>query len=166
MTVTPTWIPALRLGVAAAVVCSLSACGVLSERPSTTGRPAAPVVTAPTQGSSGAPATPTELPVAPPDSADRAQAALQQGLQAYRDGKYTLSEAQLRIAVKEGLDDGADLANAHKHLAFIYCTTQRQALCSESFRSARRADPSFKLTRAEAGHPMWGKVYRRALRIK
>ena len=104
--------------------------------------------------------------MAPPDSADRAQAALQQGLQAYRDGKYTLSEAQLRIAVKEGLDDGADLANAHKHLAFIYCTTQRQALCSESFRSARRADPSFKLTRAEAGHPMWGKVYRRALRIK
>lgn len=157
--------PRLLLGVV--LTAALSACGSLSERGAAPGRSPAPVVTAPTQAVPApvAPA-PADAPSPTPDQQARAQAALQQGLQAYREGKYTLAEAQLRIAVREGLDEGSALANAHKHLAFIYCTSQRQALCAESFRSARRADARFKLTRAEAGHPMWGKVYRRALRIK
>ena len=125
-------------------------------------RPAAPVVTTPAP----APA-PTPAPAVPtPSEAELADAALVQGLKAYREGKYTLAEAQLRIAVRGGLRQSADLANAHKHLAFIYCTSQRQALCAESFRSARRADPKFRLSKAEAGHPMWGPTYRRALGLK
>ena len=33
--------------------------------------------------------------------------------------------------------------------------------CEAEFRAARQADPSFALDRAEAGHPVWGPVYRK-----
>jgi hypothetical protein len=35
------------------------------------------------------------------------------------------------------------------------------AECEASFRAARSADPAFALARAEAGHPMWGPVWRK-----
>ena len=38
------------------------------------------------------------------------------------------------------------------------------AECEAAFRAARAADPAFALSRAEAGHPMWGPVYQRAAR--
>lgn len=147
----------------------LSACGSLGpmrSKGAADGQRPAPVVSVPPQ--TPAPSEPAPAKVSPPavDQRARAQAALRLGLQAYRAGRYPQAETQLRLAVREGLDDREDLANAHKHLAFIYCTSQRQALCAEAFRSARRADPDFKLTRVEAGHPMWGAVYRRALRLK
>jgi hypothetical protein len=56
-----------------------------------------------------------------------------------------------------------DRAAAHKHLAFIYCTTNRVSACEEAFLAARRADAAFALSRSEIGHPMWGPVYRRVL---
>lgn len=52
-------------------------------------------------------------------------------------------------------------AAAQKHLAFIYCTSQRVAECEAAFRAARLADPAFALSRSEAGHPLWGPVYKR-----
>lgn len=150
----------------------LSGCGSLRPRGAPADAPrvpagpssvqGAPAPSAPSSPSGPAPASatpPARNPVA-------AEAALAQGLQAYRDGKYALAEAQLRIALRTGLNQPADQANAHKHLAFVYCTSERQALCAESFRSARRADPAFRLSKAEAGHPMWGRTYRRALGIK
>ncbi len=121
----------------------------------------APAPSAPSSATGQAPASAT-----PARNAVAAEAALAQGLQAYRNGKYALAEAQLRIALRTGLSQPGDQANAHKHLAFVYCTSERQALCAESFRSARRADPAFRLSKAEAGHPMWGRTYRRALGIK
>lgn len=35
--------------------------------------------------------------------------------------------------------------------------------CEAQFRAARAADPQFVLSRAEAGHPQWGPVYRKLL---
>ena len=35
--------------------------------------------------------------------------------------------------------------------------------CEAAFRSARQSDPAFALTRSEAGHPVWGPVYRKAV---
>ena len=54
-----------------------------------------------------------------------------------------------------------DRAAAHKLLAFIFCTSNRAVDCEVQFRSARAADPSFALSKSEAGHPLWGPVYRR-----
>lgn len=93
-----------------------------------------------------------------------AERALMAGLQAYDDGRYGDAERMLRAALDAGLPSARDRATAHKHLAFLYCTSDRERACEEAFVAARRADPAFRLTRSEAGHPMWGPVYRRVLR--
>jgi hypothetical protein len=51
-------------------------------------------------------------------------------------------------------------ANAHKHLAFIHCAAQRERQCREEFRRALDADPALELDAAEAGHPVWGPIFR------
>ncbi len=92
-----------------------------------------------------------------------AERALEAGLRAYDDGQYAEAERHLRVALASGLDHAADRASAHKTLAFVYCTSQRLPRCEREFRNARRADPAFALSRAEAGHPLWGPVYRRVV---
>lgn len=91
------------------------------------------------------------------------EAALAQGIKLYQGGQYAEAETQLQLSLRQGLSIGPDRANAHKYLAFIYCTSKREALCNSAFKAARQADPSFALSKAEAGHPMWGPVYRKAL---
>lgn len=90
-----------------------------------------------------------------------AERALAAGMRAYDDGQYALAERELKAALGAGLAHAKDQAAAHKLLAFVYCTSQRAADCEAAFRAARAADASFALTRAEAGHPTWGPVYRR-----
>ena len=92
-----------------------------------------------------------------------AERALFEGIRAYDDGQYALSEAALRKSLAAGLRSDRDRASAHKLLAFITCSSQRIAECETAFRAARAADASFALTRAEAGHPLWGPVYRHLL---
>jgi hypothetical protein len=89
--------------------------------------------------------------------------ALFEGIRAYDDGQYTQAEAALRKALAAGLRSGRDQASAYKLLAFITCTSERLAECEAAFRAARRADPGFALSRPEAGHPLWGPVYRKAV---
>ena len=96
------------------------------------------------------------------DVADRpAEKALLAGLRAYDDAQYPQAEQQLDLALKGGLASKRDRAVAHKTLAFIYCTSDRVMACETAFRAAREADPSFALTKSEAGHPQWGTVYQR-----
>jgi Tfp pilus assembly protein PilF len=87
--------------------------------------------------------------------------ALFDGIRAYDDGQYPQAEAALRKALAAGLQSGRDRASAHKLLAFITCTSERPADCEAAFRAARAADPAFALSRSEAGHPLWGPVYRK-----
>jgi Tfp pilus assembly protein PilF len=90
-----------------------------------------------------------------------AERALLTGLRAYDDGQYAEAERALQDALKIGLVSAKDRANAHKHLAFVYCTSQRAPACEAAFREARNADPEFTLNRAETGHPQWGPVYKK-----
>ena len=106
--------------------------------------------------------------VAPPapqgllDVAERpAEKALLAGMRAYDDAQYPGAEQHLTQALKHGLASPRDRAMAHKLLAFIDCTSERIAACEAEFRAARAADPAFALTKSEAGHPLWGPVYRR-----
>jgi Tfp pilus assembly protein PilF len=92
-----------------------------------------------------------------------AERALLAGLRAYEDGQYVDAERELNKALASGLVSAKDRASAHKHLAFVYCTSQRLKPCEDAFRAARAADPTFALTRAEAGHPLWGSIYRRVV---
>lgn len=89
-----------------------------------------------------------------------AESALLDGIRAYDDGQYAQAEQALRKALAEGLQSARDRATAHKLLAFITCTSERLADCETQFRQARAADASFALSRSEAGHPVWGPVYK------
>ena len=90
-----------------------------------------------------------------------AERALLAGLRAYDDAAYADAERELGKAIATGLVSAKDRATANKHLAFIYCTSQRVKPCEDAFRAARTADAGFALSRAEVGHPLWGPVYKR-----
>lgn len=90
-----------------------------------------------------------------------AEKALLAGLRAYDDAQYPDAEKQFRVAIQLGLASPKDRAAAEKHLAFIYCTSNRVAECEAAFRAARQADPGFSLGKSEVGHPLWGPVYKR-----
>ncbi len=92
-----------------------------------------------------------------------AERALFEGIRAYDDGQYAPAEAALRKSLAGGLRSGRDQASAHKLLAFITCSTERVRECESAFRAARAADPRFVLSKQEAGHPLWGPVYRKTL---
>jgi len=95
-----------------------------------------------------------------------AEMSLADGLKAYEGGQYRMAETQLKTALQAGLTVSADVANANKHLAFIYCTSKRDTQCLAAFKAAKAADPSFALSKAEAGHPMWARTYKKAMGLK
>jgi Tfp pilus assembly protein PilF len=85
---------------------------------------------------------------------------LRRGLQRYDDGEYKEAARHLQRALEAGLASPADQATARKHLAFMACVAKRTAACRAEFRRAFEADPAFALSPAEAGHPMWGPVFK------
>ena len=101
-----------------------------------------------------------QAPVGLTDLAERpAERALMGALRAYDDADSPTVERQATEAMKLGLRSPRDVATAHKLRAFVYCTSNRLAACEAEFRAARVADPAFVLSKAEAGHPVWGPVY-------
>jgi hypothetical protein len=85
--------------------------------------------------------------------------ALRVGIREYEEGRYLESFASLRNALEAGLGP-KERVQAHKYIAFIYCVSNRPSACREEFRKALAVDPSFQLDPAEAGHPLWGPVFR------
>lgn len=90
-----------------------------------------------------------------------AEKALIAGLKAYDDAQYESADSLFKQSLSLGLASPKDRAEAHKRLAFMHCAAGRLPDCEAEFRHARDADPSFTLDRSEAGHPVWGPVYRR-----
>ena len=90
-----------------------------------------------------------------------AEGGLLAGIRAYEDGQYTQAEKRLDAALRAGLAAPQDRAAAYKTLAFVYCSSKRMKPCEAAFRSALEADPGLTLSKAEAGHPSWGPVWRR-----
>ena len=89
----------------------------------------------------------------------KGESQLKQGISNYEDGRLPQAATQLQGALEAGLSQ-ADQVKAHKYLAFIHCVSGRERQCRAHFRSALELDPAFELERAEAGHPMWGPVFR------
>jgi Tfp pilus assembly protein PilF len=85
--------------------------------------------------------------------------ALKAGLKQYEEGDYASSLKNLQGAVEVGVPV-KQRANAHKHLAFIQCSWGQERECREEFRKALAADPKLQLAPAEAGHPVWGPIFR------
>lgn len=122
-------------------------------------RKAAPVEKPPVVAPQPAPAPPVkEAP--PPPQPSKAVEELRRGVQQYDDGDYKEAARHFQRALELGLTQMADQVTAHKHLAFIACVAKRTTACRQEFRKAFEADPLFDLAPAEAGHPMWGPVFR------
>lgn len=81
------------------------------------------------------------------------------GLKQYEAGEYTESAKNLEGAISLGLPD-QQRANAHKYLAFIHCSSNRERQCRDEFRKALDVDPALELAPAETGHPVWGPIFR------
>ena len=81
------------------------------------------------------------------------------GLKQFEDGDYDASAKSLQVALEHGLP-ARDQVSAYKHLAFIHCANNRVGACREEFRKALTLDPALELTPAEAGHPVWGPIFR------
>lgn len=92
-------------------------------------------------------------------SAAKGEPLLAAGLRYYDDGNYDASLRTLSEALTLGLPS-AERVKAHKHLAFVHCASDRQRLCREEFGKALAIDPALELNPAEAGHPVWGPVFR------
>jgi hypothetical protein len=90
-----------------------------------------------------------------------AERALLAGLKAYDDAQYESADRLFREALGAGLAAPRDRAEAHKRLAFLHCAAGRLAECEAEFRLARQADRNFTLDKSEAGHPVWGPIYRK-----
>jgi hypothetical protein len=92
-------------------------------------------------------------------SAADAKTRYQQGLIHYRESKFDASLAELTAANGSQRLKSADFINATKHIAFIHCVSNRQALCREQFQIVLKEDPDFNLAPNEIGHPAWGPVW-------
>lgn len=132
----------------------------------------APAVKGPDGGAAGTQPAPVAAP--PPVSraadpaADKpaepvlglAEQELVKGIKSYEDGDYKSAARQLQAALNFGLAGRAEQVKAHKYLAFINCVSSRIPACRDEFRKAFAIDPQFELEPAEAGHPLWGPVFR------
>jgi Tfp pilus assembly protein PilF len=89
----------------------------------------------------------------------KAQQTMYAGLWLYQEGHYEQSLKSLQSAIQQGLPE-RDRVTAHKHVAFIHCASARERECRDEFRKALAIDPGMDLAPEEAGHPMWGRVFR------
>jgi len=165
-TACPTTPPLTRL----LVLLLIAGCATTPEPPPA---PPTPVVEAPAPEPEAPPPPRTE-PVPPPvvikndrkgkltrpEKAVWAEQELAAGIASYEDGAYKLAERQLQTALALGLDTRSKRVSAHKYLAFIQCVAGNEAQCRNEFRKALALDARFALSPAEAGHPIWGPVFR------
>lgn len=128
----------------------LAACSSQPEKsPDADARPT-PVTTKPAEPAE----KPLERPMKPGD------AILQRGVEAYDNGDYKTANQDLLGALDAGITEKADQVRAYKYLAFIACAGRKLDLCRSHFKQALLLDPSFELVAPEAGHPIWGPVFR------
>jgi hypothetical protein len=85
-----------------------------------------------------------------------------EGRELYEKGDYRGAIRKLTSA-RDGADDAPVVKkNSLKYLAFSYCVTSQRPLCKAQFSSLLKLSPSFELSRGEAGHPLWGPVFKEA----
>lgn len=104
-----------------------------------------------------APATPTSKP-----DNTKAEDQLASGIGKYDDGDYKNAAKLIQSSLNSGLPSKAAQAKAYKYLAFINCINNKEKTCRDMFKKALSIDPKFSLTPTEAGHPVWGPIFKSA----
>lgn len=85
---------------------------------------------------------------------------LADGIKSYEDGNYKAALASLQKAQNPKESSDEEQVTAHKYMAFIYCASGREEQCRSEFRKALTINHSFDLKKSEAGHPVWGPIFR------
>lgn len=146
-----------RWSTAAVAVAMLSACATApAPTPAPTPTPTADVKPA------APPLEPTvkDPPPPPPTPVKTPESELAAGITAYEDGNYGVARKRLEDAIAAGLAAKPDQVKAQKYLAFIFCAGNQVDKCRAAFVRAFQINPKFELTPSEAGHPIWGKVFK------
>ena len=89
----------------------------------------------------------------------KAESMLDDGIRQYDDGDYRLAARTIQGALDAGLTTRSQV-RAHKYLAFMHCVSGQQTQCRDEFRKALELDPHMELRAEEAGHPIWGPVFK------
>lgn len=105
---------------------------------------------------------PTPTPVAPVDPRAEKEALLTEALNIYAEGQF--EEAIVKLTP---LTEAPELTlisqiKARKFMAFSHCALGRVRPCRQQFDLALEQDPTFQLTEAEKGHPVWGREFNNA----
>jgi hypothetical protein len=88
--------------------------------------------------------------------------ALKDGVLLYNNGDYNGAIKLLGSPAIVASKNKAIKLDALKYSAFSYCVTAKAQLCRQQFDRAFKLDPSFKLSPAEIGHPIWGPEFSRS----
>ncbi len=107
-----------------------------------------------------APTGPSPDEVAKQQRVERANTNFAEGLKLYENGSYDDAIKNFLLALDSGALTSAQQLASRKHMAFIYCVSNREANCREEFEKSLVIDAKFDLSPAEAGHPVWGPVFR------
>jgi hypothetical protein len=122
---------------------------------------APPAEQAPPPAPPPAAAQPEPQPVVVPPE-EIAKADFNAGVKAYQDARYAAAAKNLNNALSSQALSAADQVTAYKLLAFIECSNNRKPECRKNFDKALAIQPSFELSKSEAGHPIWGPVFKEA----
>jgi len=89
----------------------------------------------------------------------KAERMLDEGIRQYDNGDYKVAARTIQGSLDAGLTSRSQ-ARAHKYLAFMDCIGGQQNQCRDEFRRALEIDPRLELKPEEAGHPIWGPVFK------
>jgi tetratricopeptide (TPR) repeat protein len=91
---------------------------------------------------------------------ERANTTLADATKQYDSGSYDEAMKNFLLALDSGALTAPQQLTARKQMAFIHCVSNREINCKEEFEKSFALDPKFDLSPAEAGHPIWGPVFR------
>ena len=140
-----------KLLVAFVAMLTLNACVTVPESPTPAASPAG----------QEPPPEPQE-PVKPVDPAAQKEQALTEAINIYFDGRYDDAVVWLTPLLVAPELPLSSQVKVQKFMAFSHCSMNRLRLCRQHFDAALELDPTFQLTEAEKGHPVWGREFIRA----
>jgi hypothetical protein len=112
-------------------------------------------------------------PITPPVAKAAEAAPVVKPEQLYAEGKDLYEKGDYRNAIRklsmarDASDDAPSIRqNSLKLLAFSYCVSGQRPQCKAQFTSLLKLAPAFQLSRGEAGHPLWGPVFKEVKDLK
>lgn len=101
-------------------------------------------------------------PVKPSDPVAQKEQSLSEALALYADGRYDDAVVWLTPLMGAPELPLSSQVKVLKFMAFSHCAMGRLRPCRQHFDMALELDPTFQLTEAEKGHPVWGREFANA----